>query len=197
MRSVALVVLTLLALAGCSDQPATNPSAPAATTPTTTGAPTPQQAFVADVLDYPGLTTDMDDDTLIGLGDGACNVMAYQQYTREQLVTELGASRLGPQVMGVIVDAAHRNICPQYNFPVAAAAPVMPTGTYSTGTYEVGVDIQPGRYRSPGGNGCYWARLDESQDIIDNNLSDGPTVFDVAESDEFVELNRCTWTLSE
>lgn len=47
-----------------------------------------------------------------------------------------------------------------------------------------------------GGEDCYWARLDENQDIVDNYLGSGPSVLVVKESDAFVELSRCTWTLS-
>lgn len=132
MRRPALALLALIAatlgmLTACSDEPVEQATpSPVAAAPTTTAAPTPEEEFVADVLDYPGLTTDMDDATLIGLGQGSCDVMAYQQYSREQLVSELGASRLGPQVMGVIVDAAQRNICPQYPFPLVSAPAVAP-----------------------------------------------------------------------
>lgn len=143
MRRSALAVLALTAvtlgvLTACSNEPAVEEVAAAAPPPVTTTAPaaTPEERFVADVLDYPGLSTDMNDATLAGIGQGACDVMAYQEYTRTQLVAELGTSRLGPEVMGVIVDAAQRNICPQYSFPASAAAmvpaaPVVPAGTVS------------------------------------------------------------------
>ncbi|MDN5748006.1 MAG: Ltp family lipoprotein [Pseudonocardia sp.] len=138
MRRPALAVLALLAvtlglLTACSNEPVVDEAAtlaePAQISTPTSAPPspaTPGEKFVADVLDYPGLSTDMDDVTLIGLGQGACDVMAYQEYTRDQLVAELGVSRLGPEVMGVIVDAAQRNICPQYSFPSATAAAVVP-----------------------------------------------------------------------
>ncbi len=38
------------------------------------------------------------------------------------------------------------------------------------GFYTVGDEIAPGRWRSNGsGDGCYWARLDSDQDILDNH----------------------------
>jgi TolA-binding protein len=64
------------------------------------------------------------------------------------------------------------------------------------GTFLVGDEIQPGRYRSAGGDGrpCYVARLSNltgDDDIIDNELSEGPVVIDVRSSDEAVRTNGC------
>ena len=58
-------------------------------------------------------------------------------------------------------------------------------GGFTTGTYLVGVDIQPGRYRvtAIGDRSAYAARLDGTLDIIDNNLSDGSVLMIVNESD--------------
>jgi len=57
---------------------------------------------------------------------------------------------------------------------------------FTAGTYLVGYDIQPGRYRiSPtsDGSSTYWSRLDRTMDIIDNNLSDGQLIVTVSSSD--------------
>jgi hypothetical protein len=43
---------------------------------------------------------------------------------------------------------------------------------------------------SPGGDGCYWARLDDEQEIIDNELLDGPTILDVRESDAYIQVEQ-------
>jgi hypothetical protein len=65
------------------------------------------------------------------------------------------------------------------------------------GTFLVGEEIRPGRYRSPGGDGrpCYVARLNSLAggvgDIIDNELSEGPVVIDVRSSDDAVRTNGC------
>ena len=38
------------------------------------------------------------------------------------------------------------------------------------GFFTVGVDILPGKWESSGtGDGCYWARLDSNQDLLDNH----------------------------
>lgn len=45
---------------------------------------------------------------------------------------------------------------------------------FFSGTYRVGNDIQPGTYAAEAEDepfeGCYWALLDESGEIIDNNF---------------------------
>lgn len=60
------------------------------------------------------------------------------------------------------------------------------------GTYLVGDDIQPGTYKSAGGDTCYWSRLGQGgADIIDNNLGAGPAVVTVRSSDFALEVSRC------
>ena len=76
------------------------------------------------------------------------------------------------------------------------APPGQPKTTFSDGTYQVGVDIAPGTYRSAGGTNCYWKRprsLDTS-DIIDNNGSPGPQVVGIQPSDAAFFSHDCgTW----
>ena len=62
-----------------------------------------------------------------------------------------------------------------------------------TGTYVVGEDIQPGRYRAEASPGCYWARLSSlnTSDIIDNNNADGPVAIEVLATDKALELADC------
>lgn len=201
MRRAALTVLALLALAGCSGgQPALDNST-ASTTPVATTAASPEDMYVNGILNTPGLTTDMARAEMIGIGRSICDAIGVEGISRELLVSSIGTTRFGPEVAALFVRNSQTFLCPERQYATLAAptttTPAGPRTVFTTGTYEVGVDIRPGRYRSPGGTGCYWARLDEDQEITDNNLSDGPTVFDVRESDEFVELNRCTWTMSE
>lgn len=85
--------------------------------------------------------------------------------------------------------------------PTASVAPAQPaTSIPGDGTYRVGVDIQPGVYRSQGAESCYWARLSglsgSSNDIIANNGAAGPQVVQIAPSDAAFETRRCaTWNL--
>ncbi|WP_158092241.1 MULTISPECIES: DUF732 domain-containing protein [Pseudonocardia] len=182
-----------------------------ATAASPSAVPTAEEAFVADVLDTPGLNSTMTDQAMVGIGRGACDVMAYQEYSREDLVAELGTSKLGPQVAAVMVDAAHRNLCPQYTFPSAssgqsgAPAPVAtgPATSVSDGTYEVGADIEAGRYKTDGpiagARACYQARLSDdsgdSSSIIANDITDGPSSVTIG-AGEFVKFSGgCTWTM--
>lgn len=77
-------------------------------------------------------------------------------------------------------------------------------GTISgSGTFLVGIDIEPGTYRSAGPvatviPNCYWARhKDASGDmlsIIANDNSQGPAVVKIAATDGAFETNGCqTW----
>lgn len=67
---------------------------------------------------------------------------------------------------------------------------------WTEGMYEVGTDISVGKYRTIGGPSCYYSRLAslDGEDIIDNNLSDGPMVIRVKKSDVAVEFSGpCKW----
>jgi hypothetical protein len=68
------------------------------------------------------------------------------------------------------------------------------------GTYFVKTDILPGKWRSTGGDLCYWARLKgfsgELKDIVANdNVFGGKTVVTIASSDVGFATKGCgTWT---
>lgn len=71
-----------------------------------------------------------------------------------------------------------------------------PTATIKNGISLVGVDVQPGTYRSENED-CYWARLSGTSgsfnDIIAN--SNGATVVTIDSSDHAFESRRCSpWT---
>lgn len=66
------------------------------------------------------------------------------------------------------------------------------------GTYEVGVDVQPGTYRAEdSGDTCYWARLSNltgDNDIIANSYADGPAVVTIRRTDKGFRTEGCgTW----
>lgn len=64
------------------------------------------------------------------------------------------------------------------------------------GTYVVGVDLWPGKYRSAGGPMCYWARLrsPDASDKIDSKKTSGPQVIQIRGSDTaFLTQNCGTW----
>lgn len=192
---LAVVAAALSALAACADEPVDPPvAAPRTTTvaPTTNplaGFTAAERSFIQSVT-AAGFTFSNGNAGAISLGEAICDdIRAGRRsaLTRQELAAPGGMTAAEAEQLYTL---SHRTLCSSLVLPNP--------NSFGTGTYEVGVDIQPGRYRSPGGESCYWARLAEDQsDIIDNNLSSGPSVFTVVESDGFVELNRCTWTLAE
>lgn len=92
--------------------------------------------------------------------------------------------------------------------PVAAApaAPVQtgPLTQFSDGMYEVGVDIEPGQYTTPGSGGegilesCYVARTKDDSGqlksiIMNDNFNGRKSV--TVKAGEFLEVNRgCVWS---
>jgi hypothetical protein len=86
--------------------------------------------------------------------------------------------------------------------------PPKPTGPATTietgGIYVVGEDIQPGTYKTAGGDRrrCYWARLrDTSGDrgtILANDLAEGPMTVTIKTTDGAFKTSGCqTWTLDK
>jgi hypothetical protein len=56
------------------------------------------------------------------------------------------------------------------------------------------VDIQAGKYKTDGGGSCYWAKLRENDDIIDNDLPGGPSTVTIEPSVSKFSSQRCgTW----
>jgi hypothetical protein len=87
------------------------------------------------------------------------------------------------------------------NPPAAPAKPAGPATRIGDGTYEVGVDMAAGRYKTTGDGSiglCYWERAkDDSGDlgsIISNDLFRGPGSVTV-KNGEFAKLSGgCVWT---
>ncbi|WP_214406581.1 hypothetical protein [Pseudonocardia lacus] len=81
--------------------------------------------------------------------------------------------------------------------PAAAVEPSGPLTTFSSGVWEVGVDIAAGKYKTAGtdGYGCYYARLRENdgtlEDIISNGFVQGPATVTVRQSDGYFETSGC------
>ena len=70
--------------------------------------------------------------------------------------------------------------------------------SFGDGTHVVGLDIQPGIYRAPGGDTCIWQRLSglsgEYQDIIASGLlATKPTVEIQATDKAFMATNCGAW----
>lgn len=76
--------------------------------------------------------------------------------------------------------------------------PPGPLVEFGAGTWEVGVDVVAGKYKTLGSDNCYWARLrnndGSTDDIIDNNIGAGPQTVTIKDG-EYFETQRCgTWT---
>jgi hypothetical protein len=65
---------------------------------------------------------------------------------------------------------------------------------YTDGTYLVGIDLEPGRYRLTPleGETGYWARLGEGRDILDNDLGDGQLIAVIKSTDWALEISNGT-----
>lgn len=71
-----------------------------------------------------------------------------------------------------------------------------PTATIREGVNLVGVDVQPGTYRSDNAD-CYWARLSGTSGSFDDIIanSNGATVVTIDPSDNAFESRQCApWT---
>jgi hypothetical protein len=85
---------------------------------------------------------------------------------------------------------------------VRKVTPPADLNAVGSGTYEVGSDIRPGKYKTAGpdgsGGGCYWSRLKDLDggvdSIVANDILQGPGVVVVKRSDAAFETNGCkTW----
>jgi hypothetical protein len=74
------------------------------------------------------------------------------------------------------------------------AVPSEPHG-FGDGTYRVGTDIQPGRYRSDGTNGCYWERLSDLtgdfESILANDNPRGQAYVEILPTDVAFSTDDC------
>lgn len=90
----------------------------------------------------------------------------------------------------------------QITVPPTTAAPTTTTAlgpltTFGQGTWEVNVDIQAGKYKSEGGENCYWKKADRNGDIIKNYYGAGPAVVIIEPSVFTFETSRCAdWVKS-
>ena len=77
-----------------------------------------------------------------------------------------------------------------------AAAPLAAWTQFGDGTYLVGVDIEPGIYRAPGGSFCSWERLSglggEFDDIIAIDVSENSRqIVGVKATDKAFKVSGC------
>ncbi len=89
----------------------------------------------------------------------------------------------------------------QCSTPPAPAPPAPPrAATFGDGTYQVGVNIGPGTYRTRSNvDGCYWERLSgfsgSVDDIIANDFTNVSAIVTISASDKGFHTEGCgTWT---
>ena len=91
--------------------------------------------------------------------------------------------------------APARTVAPTTTTPRSTTAAAV-----TAGLYEVGSEIQPGTYRTSGGDGCYWARLRNFDGDLDSVITNGlirtgPARVTVKRTDVGVEFSGpCAWT---
>lgn len=201
MRRTALAVLiataaTLSMLTACSDEPVTSaaPRTSAAAPTTPPRQDTPGQRY----LDFvnANLSSTLTDDQMYQIGQTVCALIPTMK--RDEMIQTITteSTRGNAAAAEIIVDSARQYLCPNAQY---ATEPAGPLDSFGAGTWEVGVDVLPGKYKTSGGDQCYWARLQEndgsSGDIIDNGLGAGPQTVTIREG-EYFETQRCgNWTL--
>ena len=81
---------------------------------------------------------------------------------------------------------------------VRKTVPTKPQTTFTDGTYQVGVHIAPGTYRSSGSGYCYWARLSNFGHDLGGIIANGinaPETVTISNSDAGFETRDCgSWT---
>jgi len=102
----------------------------------------------------------------------------------------------GPRLMEILpTDVAIESTgCAPWT-ELTGAITASPTAPFTDGVFLVGVDIQPGTWRSDGtGSGCYWARLRNlrgEDDLISNYFGNAPAFVTIAPTDVALIVSRC------
>lgn len=116
--------------------------------------------------------------------------------------SETGASTATPSMVTRVVSSnvtqtVAVTVTETATVTVAPPPPPGPAIEFGSGTFEVGVDVQPGKYKTAGPTDdlCYWARLsNDGSDILDNGLGEGPATITIRKG-ELIESRRCQmWT---
>jgi hypothetical protein len=114
--------------------------------------------------------------------------------------TGLGPTGLGPTGLGPTASSPASS-GPAASAPVGSSAP--PGGLAATRTLIVGVDIQPGNYRTTGpvagAAKCYWARMKSASaqvsDVISAGMPAGPATVTIMATDKAFQTAGCAeWT---
>jgi hypothetical protein len=106
----------------------------------------------------------------------------------------------GPEIVTIAPTdkAFNSSRCAPWSADLSAIT-TSPTAAFGDGTWQVGVDIAPGTWRSAGGTTCYWQRMKgfsgTFSDIIANDNTGPSTIVEIGASDKAFSSSRCgTWT---
>jgi hypothetical protein len=106
----------------------------------------------------------------------------------------------GPEIVTIAATdkAFNSTRCAPWSADLSAIT-TSPTAPFGDGTWQVGIDIAPGTWRSAGGTTCYWQRMrgfsGTSSDIIANDNAGPSTIVEIGASDKAFSSSRCgTWT---
>lgn len=84
---------------------------------------------------------------------------------------------------------------------VTASPPARPVSEFANGLFKVGVDVNPGTYRTDGpdgrnAGGCYWSRTDSSGDVVENGVINEPGAVTVAQGETIDSAGCLPWRLA-
>jgi hypothetical protein len=117
-----------------------------------------------------------------------------------QTITTVGATVTSTQTVTVpgpvtTVTSPAQTVTQTVTVTTTPPPPPGPKTSFGDGTYRVAIDIVAGTYRAPGGDSCYWARLEgfsgTLDDIIANGFGQTLPIVTISASDAGFETSRC------
>lgn len=104
----------------------------------------------------------------------------------------IGGALAGAEA-GYVDQAQKRAELPAPTYPPAPPKQQASSGGIEDGTYEVGAEIAPGKYKSDGSDLCYWALLNSSDegDIRTNHFGAGKTTVTIKPTDKYFQTRGC------
>jgi hypothetical protein len=118
----------------------------------------------------------------VGIGIGANSSTESETVASERTVTVVETETVEGETVTAAAPEPEEDEAPADEIP-------------GDGTYIVGQDIKPGRYRASGGETCYWARLKDTEggidSIIANNISPGQSVVTIKPTDAAFQTSGC------
>ena len=151
-----------------------------------------QTAFLSQVRKNDKVA--LDDANAVGIAFQTCAALRSGSTRAAVEAAVVDAGTPDPRVAGDLVGAAIANLCPeQRDRPLERVM--------RDGSYRAGSDVEPGRYRAPGGDGCTWTRSTQPgqslANIIDSGSGSGPSMTVTLEGDQYFDSSRCgDWTKS-